>query len=106
MGHYQLFGRERNHPADLSLARRAFGTAYYFLLSIAIFTISSGLCGMATNLGQLIFFRIMQGLAGGGLQPSRRFCWIAFPHGAAETLFGVAALLADALASRLDPWAA
>ena len=46
------------------------GRRNYFLLSIAVFTISSGLCGMATSLGQLIFFRVMQGFAGGGLQPS------------------------------------
>ena len=46
------------------------GRRNYFLLSIAIFTISSALCGMATSLGQLILFRVMQGLAGGGLQPS------------------------------------
>ena len=35
------------------------GRRNYFLLSIAIFTISSGLCGMATSLGQLIFFRVI-----------------------------------------------
>src|SRR6266699_6788157 len=46
------------------------GRRNYFLLSIAVFTISSVLCGMATSLGQLILFRVMQGLAGGGLQPS------------------------------------
>ena len=46
------------------------GRRNYFLLSIAVFTISSGLCGMATSLDQLILFRVMQGLAGGGLQPS------------------------------------
>src|ERR1700750_180464 len=46
------------------------GRRNYFLLSIAIFTLSSFLCGMATSLGQLILFRVMQGLAGGGLQPS------------------------------------
>jgi DHA2 family multidrug resistance protein len=46
------------------------GRRTYFLISIAIFTISSVLCGMATSLGQLILFRVMQGLAGGGLQPS------------------------------------
>ena len=48
------------------------GRRNYFLLSIAIFTISSGLCGTATSLGQLILFRVLQGLAGGGLQPSGR----------------------------------
>src|SRR5438034_4837802 len=46
------------------------GRRNYFLLSIAVFTIASALCGMATNLGQLILFRVLQGLAGGGLQPS------------------------------------
>lgn len=45
------------------------GRRNYFLLSIAIFTISSVLCGMAANLTQLILFRVMQGLAGGGSNP-------------------------------------
>jgi DHA2 family multidrug resistance protein len=47
------------------------GRRNYFLLSIAVFTLASGLCGMATSLGQLILFRVIQGVAGGGLQPSR-----------------------------------
>ena len=47
------------------------GRRNYFLLSIAVFTIASGLCGMATSLGQIILFRVIQGLAGGGLQPSQ-----------------------------------
>src|ERR1700722_6210919 len=46
------------------------GRRNYFLLSIAIFTLSSVCCGVATSLNQLIFFRVLQGLAGGGLQPS------------------------------------
>jgi MFS transporter, DHA2 family, multidrug resistance protein len=46
------------------------GRRNYFLLSIAVFTLGSLLCGMATGLGQLILFRVLQGLAGGGLQPS------------------------------------
>jgi len=57
-----------------------------------------GLCGVAMSLGQLIFFRVMQGLAGGGLQPSSQAILLdSFPpqkQGAAQTLFGVAALLA------------
>src|SRR6202050_2214506 len=40
------------------------GRRNYFLLSIAIFTLASGLCGLATSLGQLIAFRVLQGLAG------------------------------------------
>ena len=81
------------------------GRRNYFLLSIAVFTISSGLCGMATSLGQLILFRVMQGLAGGGLQPSSQAILLdTFPaekQGAAQALFGVAALLAPVIGPTL-----
>jgi MFS transporter, DHA2 family, multidrug resistance protein len=81
------------------------GRRNYFLLSIAIFTLSSGLCGMATSLGQLICFRVMQGLAGGGLQPSSQAILLdSFPpekQGAAQTLFGIAALLAPVVGPTL-----
>jgi MFS transporter, DHA2 family, multidrug resistance protein len=81
------------------------GRRNYFLLSIAIFTISSGLCGMATSLGQLILFRVLQGLAGGGLQPSSQAILLdSFPaekQGAAQTLFGLAALLAPVVGPTL-----
>ncbi len=74
------------------------GRRNYFLLSISVFTIASGLCGMATSLGQIILFRVIQGLAGGGLQPSSQGVLLdSFPQekqGAAMTMFGVAALLA------------
>src|SRR3954464_10283234 len=39
-----------------------FGRRNYFLASIAVFTVSSGLCGMATSLPQLVLFRVAQGL--------------------------------------------
>jgi DHA2 family multidrug resistance protein len=72
------------------------GRRTYFLLSIAVFTLASALCGMATGLGQLILFRVLQGLAGGGLQPSSQGVLLdAFPaerQGMAMTLFGLAAL--------------
>ena len=56
------------------------GRRNYFLLSIAIFTLASALCGMATSLGVLIAFRVLQGLAGGGLQPSSQGVLLdAFP---------------------------
>jgi MFS transporter, DHA2 family, multidrug resistance protein len=84
------------------------GRRRYFLMSIAIFTISSGLCGMATSLNQLILFRILQGLAGGGLQPSSQGILLdSFPtekQGAAQTLFGVAALIAPVLGPTLGGW--
>ena len=70
-----------------------------------MFTIASGLCGMATSLGQIILFRVIQGLAGGGLQPSSQGVLLdAFPpekQGAAQTMFGVAALLAPVVGPTL-----
>jgi len=84
------------------------GRRNYFLLSIAVFTISSMLCGLSTSLGELICFRVLQGLAGGGLQPSSQGVLIdAFPpekQGSAMTLFGVAALLAPILGPTLGGW--
>src|SRR6478609_9451346 len=56
------------------------GRRNYFLGSIAVFTIASGLCGIAGSLEELILFRIIQGLAGGGLQPSSQAVLLdAFP---------------------------
>jgi len=84
------------------------GRRNYFLLSIAVFTLASGLCGMATSLGQLILFRVLQGLAGGGLQPSSQGVLLdAFPiekQGIAMTLFGLAALLAPVIGPTLGGW--
>src|SRR3954471_4192788 len=81
------------------------GRRNYFLLSIAVFTAASGLCGMAGSLEQLILFRVIQGLAGGGLQPSSQAILLdGFPaekQGAAQTLFGVAALLAPVVGPTL-----
>src|ERR1700754_3132457 len=84
------------------------GRRNYFLLSIAVFTLASALCGMATSLGQLIVFRVLQGLAGGGLQPSSQGVLLdAFPvekQGTAMTLFGLAALLAPVVGPTLGGW--
>ena len=81
------------------------GRRNYFLLSILVFTIASALCGMATSLNMLIFSRILQGLAGGGLQPSSQGVLLdAFPkekQGGAQTLFGIAALLAPVVGPTL-----
>jgi DHA2 family multidrug resistance protein len=81
------------------------GRRRYFLLSIAVFTIASALCGAAPTLGALIAFRVLHGLAGGGLQPSSQGILLdAFPRekqGAAQTLFGIAALLAPVVGPTL-----
>jgi MFS transporter, DHA2 family, multidrug resistance protein len=91
-------------PISGRLAQRL-GRRNYFLLSIAIFTLASTLCGMATSLNALIGFRILQGLAGGGLQPSSQAILLdAFPpekQGLAQTVFGIAALLAPVVGPTL-----
>jgi MFS family permease len=45
------------------------GRKRYFMISLAIFTVSSLLCGFAPKLPLLLFFRAVQGIGGGGLQP-------------------------------------
>ena len=81
------------------------GRRRYFLISIAVFTLASVLCGMATSLDILIGARVLQGLAGGGLQPSSQGVLLdAFPpekQGSAMTLFGIAALLAPVVGPTL-----
>src|SRR5438876_10830679 len=57
-----------------------FGRKRILMLSIAGFTVSSFLCGMAPSLPFLIFFRVVQGATGGGLQPlSQAILMEAFP---------------------------
>jgi len=84
------------------------GRRNYFLASIAIFTLSSLMCGLAGSLGQLILFRVLQGLAGGGLQPgSQSILLDAFPRekqGVAMTLFGFAVLIAPIVGPTLGGW--
>lgn len=81
------------------------GRRNYFLLSIAVFTAASGLCGAASSIEELIFFRVIQGLAGGGLQPSSQAILIdSFPQekqGAAMTVFAVAGLIAPIIGPTL-----
>lgn len=51
---------------------RLLGRKRYFLICIASFTALSFLCGIATSLEQLVVFRLLQGLVGGGLQPCQQ----------------------------------
>src|SRR6202161_2711480 len=46
-----------------------FGRKRFFMTCLGIFTVSSFLCGIAPSLGLLLFFRVLQGAGGGGLQP-------------------------------------
>src|SRR5271169_6069184 len=46
------------------------GRKNFYMFCVAMFTVSSLMCGMAPTLGMLILFRVLQGAGGGGLQPS------------------------------------
>jgi DHA2 family multidrug resistance protein len=48
------------------------GRKRFYMSCVALFTISSFLCGLAPNLSMLIIFRVLQGIGGGGLQPSEQ----------------------------------
>ena len=48
------------------------GRKRFYMSCVALFTISSFLCGIAPSLGSLIFFRVLQGVGGGGLAPSEQ----------------------------------
>ena len=75
---------------------------------MALFTISSLLCGLATNLGMLVFFRVLQGVGGGGLQPSEQAILAdTFPpakRGMAFAVYGMAVVAAPALGPTLGGW--
>jgi DHA2 family multidrug resistance protein len=81
------------------------GRRNYFLASIATFTFASAMCGMAGSLSFIIASRALQGVAGGGLQPSSQAVLLdAFPQekqGQAMTIFGMAALLAPVIGPTL-----
>lgn len=74
-----------------------FGRKNYLMLSILIFTVGSLLCGTATSLSQIVFFRVLQGIGGGGLQPlSQAILMETFPpekRGMAMSIFGIGVIL-------------
>ncbi|HXB34376.1 MAG TPA: DHA2 family efflux MFS transporter permease subunit [Puia sp.] len=74
-----------------------FGRKNYFLTSIIIFTIASFLCGNAHSLSQLIAYRLLQGLAGGGLLSTAQAIlmetWPREEIGMATALFGMGAVV-------------
>jgi DHA2 family multidrug resistance protein len=78
-----------------------FGRKNYFLFSIVVFTIASFLCGNATTLEELIAFRILQGLAGGGLisigQAILLETWPPEEVGIATAMFGLGAVVGPTL---------
>src|SRR5579863_586168 len=91
------------------LARRL-GRKTFFLICLGLFSVSSVLCAQAWNLDALLMFRILQGLAGGGMVPvSQSILAASFPpskRGQAFALFGVAVVVAPVVGPALGGWLA
>ena len=72
---------------------------------LTIFTLSSLLCGIAPSLAAIIFFRVLQGVGGGGLQPlAQAILADSFPpdkRGLAFALYGVTAVVAPTIGPTL-----
>ena len=87
---------------------RAFGRKNYYMACVAIFSVSSVLCGLAPSLGLLIAFRVLQGVGGGGLAPVEQAILVdTFPgakRAAAFALYSMAIVTAPAIGPILGGW--
>ncbi len=84
------------------------GRKRFYMTCVAIFTASSFLCGLAPSLGVLVIFRILQGVGGGGLQPSEQAILNdTFPlekRGMAFAVYGLAVVVAPTIGPWLGGW--
>ncbi|MGX7744849.1 DHA2 family efflux MFS transporter permease subunit [Rhodopseudomonas parapalustris] len=85
-----------------------FGRKNFFIVCIALFTLSSFLCGMAWSLNSLLLFRLLQGLAGGGMTPvAQSILAAAFPPSKRSqgfALYGIAVVVAPVVGPTLGGW--
>jgi MFS transporter, DHA2 family, multidrug resistance protein len=84
------------------------GRKKFYMTCVAVFTASSFLCGLAPSLGMLVFFRVLQGAGGGGLQPSEQAILNdTFPlekRGMAFAVYGFAVVVAPTIGPWLGGW--
>jgi len=84
------------------------GRKRFYMICVALFTISSMLCGLAPSLGMLVFFRVLQGAGGGALQPvSQAILVESFPRsktGMAMAVYGMGVVVAPILGPTLGGW--
>jgi MFS family permease len=84
------------------------GRKRFYMLCVAVFTVSSFLCNLATSLPMLIIFRILQGAGGGGLQPSEQAIladtFSVKMRGMAFAMYGMAVVVAPAIGPTLGGW--
>ena len=87
---------------------RIVGRKRFYMSCVAIFGISSFLCGLASSLPMLLLFRVLQGLGGGGLQPSEQAILAdTFPpakRGQAFAMYGLAVITAPIIGPTLGGW--
>ena len=87
---------------------RLFGRKQFFLICIVMFTVCSFLCGIATELWQIILFRVLQGFFGGGLQPVQQSVLLDYfkpeDRGKAFGLSSIAIIVAPVLGPTLGGW--
>jgi len=87
---------------------RMFGRKRFLITCIILFTAASFLCGAAPTLATLIFFRVLQGAAGGALIPmSQAIMMETFPpyqQGMAMAIFGVGAMFGPIIGPALGGW--
>lgn len=84
------------------------GRKRFYMACVAIFTLSSFLCGIAPSLPMLILCRVLQGAGGGGLQPSEQAIladtFSAKQRGMAFAMYGMAVVVAPAIGPTLGGW--
>ncbi|TAK74143.1 MAG: DHA2 family efflux MFS transporter permease subunit [Gammaproteobacteria bacterium] len=82
-----------------------FGRKKYLIFSIASFTFASALCGAATSLSEIVFFRLLQGIFGAGLVPlSQAILADVFPpeeRGKAMAIWGIGVMVGPILGPTL-----
>ena len=84
------------------------GRKRFYMSCVAIFGLSSVLCGAAPTLGMLILFRILQGVGGGGLAPSEQAIladtFTPAQRGMAFAVYGMAVVVAPAIGPTIGGW--
>ena len=85
-----------------------FGRKPYYMFSVALFTLSSLVCGLSVSLPMLVVARILQGIGGGGLAPVEQSMMVdTFPpakRGAAFAAYGIVVIVGPIFGPTLGGW--
>lgn len=87
---------------------KVLGRKNFFMFSIILFTVASGLCGISKNLEQMVLARILQGIGGGGLLPISQAILLEnfkpSERGKAMAMFGLVIVIAPIIGPVLGGW--